>query len=214
MISVPPSLASAYQSQVATTCLLLDLNLVDSSGASAPAYYTTFHLPVTYNSIRYTPHPFEVSEFSATISSEVDTLSLSFDNASLLPVSLFLNTEQRGKEAVLYFCALDDRGNAIGAFEVFRGFINSIRFFERERSSVAEIQITHELALWKKETLRPHSYKCPWRFKDSNCGYTGGATWCDKTYERCRALQNTANFGGFPHLQDIVGKEVWWGRKP
>jgi PKD repeat protein len=37
-------------------------------------------------------------------------------------------------------------------------------------------------------------------FKDSRCGYVGGETACDKTLARCKALNNVANFAGFPTI--------------
>lgn len=39
---------------------------------------------------------------------------------------------------------------------------------------------------------------CRWRFKSGECGYTGTATTCAKTIQACRALENSARFGGFP----------------
>lgn len=39
---------------------------------------------------------------------------------------------------------------------------------------------------------------CRFRFRSALCGYTGSATSCDHTLARCRALGNSARFGGFP----------------
>lgn len=38
------------------------------------------------------------------------------------------------------------------------------------------------------------------RFKDCRCGYTGEETNCDRTFERCKELENTENFRGFPQM--------------
>ncbi len=38
------------------------------------------------------------------------------------------------------------------------------------------------------------------RFKDCRCGYTGEETSCDRTFERCKELDNHANFRGFPQM--------------
>jgi len=35
-------------------------------------------------------------------------------------------------------------------------------------------------------------------FKGTRCQYTGGETTCDRTLTRCRELNNSINFGGFP----------------
>jgi phage-related protein len=39
---------------------------------------------------------------------------------------------------------------------------------------------------------------CRWRFKGTECGYSGAATECNKGLAACRALSNSARFGGFP----------------
>ncbi len=36
------------------------------------------------------------------------------------------------------------------------------------------------------------------RFKDCRCGYSGSATSCDRSFSRCKELNNTLNFRGFP----------------
>lgn len=36
------------------------------------------------------------------------------------------------------------------------------------------------------------------RFKDCRCGYSGTATSCDRSFSRCKELNNTLNFRGFP----------------
>jgi len=39
---------------------------------------------------------------------------------------------------------------------------------------------------------------CAWQFKGEKCGYSGTATYCDKTLTTCRLLDNSPRFGGFP----------------
>ena len=50
-------------------------------------------------------------------------------------------------------------------------------------------------------TLRfpPHRMvpSCRWRFKSTECGYSGGESTCDKTLPRCRVLGNSERWGGF-----------------
>lgn len=40
------------------------------------------------------------------------------------------------------------------------------------------------------------------RFKDCRCGYTGEATACDRTFDRCKELGNQNNFRGFPTMYE------------
>ena len=213
MLSLPSDIVNAITNEIAVTTILLELQLYDSSNNPMFQYYTNFDENIFYNGNKFQPIPFEIDEFATSITTEVDNLTVTIDNVSLIPVSLFLNNDQRNRTAILYFAVLDNEGRLIGAFEVFRGFIKSIEFREEEDTSICKITISHELSEWKKETLRLQTYRCPWRFKDSNCLYSGSATWCDKSYNRCSQLGNTANFGGFWNLQDIVNREIIWGRK-
>jgi lambda family phage minor tail protein L len=41
---------------------------------------------------------------------------------------------------------------------------------------------------------------CNWEFKSAECAYGGGQTACDRTFDRCDQLNNTARFGGYPGL--------------
>jgi lambda family phage minor tail protein L len=41
---------------------------------------------------------------------------------------------------------------------------------------------------------------CRFKFKSTECGYSGAETVCDKTLTRCRALSNSSRFGGFPGI--------------
>lgn len=41
---------------------------------------------------------------------------------------------------------------------------------------------------------------CRFNFKDVRCGYKGAATSCERSLAACKALNNTARFGGHPGL--------------
>lgn len=45
---------------------------------------------------------------------------------------------------------------------------------------------------------------CRFKFKSARCGYGGAATLCDGTFRRCRALGNSARYGGFPGIDGGV----------
>ncbi|MBW2024368.1 MAG: hypothetical protein JRH08_00725 [Deltaproteobacteria bacterium] len=98
-----------------------------------------------------------------------------------------------------------------GAITLFNGQI--------DRWSLDEAQLVMTIAdmnvQWARKPLSRHPASCRWRvFKGPECGYTGSETWCDRSYARCSALGNTANFGGFRWLPSIMDKEIWWGRQP
>lgn len=43
-------------------------------------------------------------------------------------------------------------------------------------------------------------YSCNWAFKGAECAYAGAATSCSRTLDACRALSNSARFGGRPGI--------------
>ncbi len=48
-----------------------------------------------------------------------------------------------------------------------------------------------------RDYIRNH---CEWKFKSTQCGYSGGESECDKTLQRCRVLGNYSRYGGFPSI--------------
>ena len=93
--------------------------------------------------------------------------------------------------------------------EFLRGIIGGWQLYDE---NTLKITITNELVLWNKKPLRIQMSSCPWVFKGTECAYSGGESTCDQTYERCRFLGNTDNFGGDRFINSMMQKEIWWGR--
>lgn len=99
--------------------------------------------------------------------------------------------------------------NVVHVQEFLRGIIGGWQLYDE---NTLKITITNELVLWNKKPLRIQMSSCPWVFKGPECAYSGGESTCDQTYERCRFLGNTANFGGDRFINSMMQKEIWWGR--
>jgi phage-related protein len=41
---------------------------------------------------------------------------------------------------------------------------------------------------------------CSWKFKSTECGYSGGESSCNRSLQRCRELSNVLRFGGYPSV--------------
>jgi hypothetical protein len=94
---------------------------------------------------------------------------------------------------------------------LFQGTIDGWDLDEEKVS----LTVASELVQWSQRTLAKHSSSCRWKkFKGTECTYAGAEAWCDRTYTRCAALSNQANFGGFRWLPSIIDKEIWWGPSP
>lgn len=206
MKSLPSSLLDTFKSGYFRYAHLLEINI------SPALYYTTLDIPITFGGNTYTPRGFEVENIIQSSKPSVDSITLNIDNidGALTP---YLE-DMRGKTLSIKLVALDGNGEVIGgtAVIVFNGVVNSIE------QTPSEVSITADdiFLFWKKKTpKRIHQATCPWTFKDANtCKYSGAETWCDQSFERCQALGNTANFGGFRFLPALKDKKIWWGRVP
>lgn len=127
-----------------------------------------------------------------------------------------------GSAAVNFYLARDDSSddvyidqvrisNSLYPLTVFKGYLDGWKWDEEW----LDVDVVCALSGWDKQAVRKASSTCRWQeFKGEECGYSGAETWCDRTYERCYALSNQANFGGFRWLPRIMNKTIWWGRNP
>lgn len=182
--------------------------------------FTDCDVPLHVNGNLYAPRGFKAGNLRQSTGRIVDSLEIKIDNTDRYLTTAFVDGTPRGSEVEYMLVLLDDSYTLIepydssgpgDAFVLFQGDIDSWQLTETD----VEIVISNEFSRWAQKTLAKQSASCRWKeFKGRECGYTGGESWCDRTYSRCSDLDNTANFGGERWLPSIVDKEIWWGRKP
>ena len=147
----------------------------------------------------FTAFPFELEEIGETSKNEVPQVVVRVGNMT------------RAIQAYL-----EAGSGGIGAEIVFR-VVHSAHL----DVTTPEVELTYQCvgcaakADWVSFTLgaaNPYNRRCPrnrllknfcrWRFKGTDCQYSGASTSCDKILSTCRALGNSARYGGFP----AVGK--------
>lgn len=168
-------------------------------------------------SVRYYARQLKLGGISAGTGMSVDSLRIDIGNADLQISSIFMAEETRfrpvsigfGVFSASPFEAIALRMPGLGQ-AMWKGFISTYRITDK----VVSVELVNELVLWKKKTLRKFSASCQWPFKGEECGYSGDQTTCDQTYDRCVALGNQDQFGGFRWLPDMMEQEIWWGRVP
>jgi phage-related protein len=163
---------------------------------------TTFYLcsnneSVSFGGHTYEPFPFDLEPHEENNKGEIPTLSLKVANVTQLI------QEQ-----------IEENDGGVGSSITIR-VVNS----DYLTSDYSELEMEFSIlaaeasAEWLTLTLgapnplrrrfppwRYISSHCHWDFKSVECGYSGGATVCDRTWERCQALNNTVRFGGYRGL--------------
>jgi hypothetical protein len=178
--------------------------------------FTDCDVPIAWNGNLYTPRGYKLGTVSSSSARIVDAAPLAIDNLDNLLTQPFVGGNPQGSPATIYQVAMDADYQLIGTYPddhlvLFDGEIDDWRAPEGN----IEITITSDLAQWHQRTARMQSSSCSWRqFKGPECTYNGAETWCDRSYARCEALGNAANFGGERWLPSIEDANIWWGQAP
>ena len=178
--------------------------------------YTTLDVPITLSveggpDGDYVSRDFEFESINYTLSNVMDDCTLRIDNLDQVLTSIFVGGTVEEEEASVYLGLMDTDGSVLGTVLMFTGESDS---FELDESEV-RLVIGSRFTRWGNQAYNKHSASCRWKvFRGTECTYAGGQTWCDRSYTRCVALANTANFGGFRFLPSIENKKIWWGPNP
>lgn len=160
---------------------------------------------VTFDGETYNSFPFDLEPTSESGSGEIPTVTLRVSNVTQI-----------------IHAYLEQLNGAVGATVIIR-VVNSAYLSENYSElefnfSILSVSANDEwltFTLGAENPLRrrfpPYRFiasHCHWDFKSVECGYAGVATTCDRSYERCSALNNTERFGGYRGLMEKSWKIV------
>jgi len=185
--------------------------LLDMEIDSTHYRYTDCDVPIMFGGNTYASLGFSIGGINYSAQNIVDSVEIAIDNLDSVMTSLFVGGTPQGSTVTLDLVVLNASYAIVGdaSATIFEGTIDAWDLDE-ERCAIT---LTSAFSQWAQKTLAKHSASCRWKeFKGTECAYAGGETWCDRTYARCLAIGNTANFGGFRWLPSIIDKEIWWGR--
>lgn len=205
MRTIDANITAALASGTLRPFLLLEIT-IDATGYK----YTDCDVPLVVGGKRYSPRGFRLEPVRYSMSNIVDSMRAATDNLDDVLTAAFVDGTPQKSGVVLSLVVMDANYAAIAApIILFEGLIDEWSLTESEIT----MTVANLLTAWNQRTLGKHSASCRWKkFKGQECGYIGTDAWCDRSFTRCEALGNQANFGGFRWLPSIVDKEVWWGR--
>lgn len=149
---------------------------------------------VVFDGNTYTAFPFEIDSIGQHSKGEIPTVRLKISNVTQL-IQPYLETLDGGI------------GSTVKVIVV-----NSAHLSETytELEMTFDVIACNSTAQWVTFTLgAPNPLRqrfpldqyiamhCRWRFKSIECAYSGGETDCNRTFKRCRELNNTVRYGGF-----------------
>jgi phage-related protein len=160
---------------------------------------------IVFNGYTYVAAAISRTEVETNMESEVEETNVTIQNVTREFSSYVAN----GGKINGYFCriltvfrdALDDPLNYSVTFEgeIDGGSLDSKSFSFRVRAYNGTYGI--------KVPRRKCGPNCEYDFKSEWCGYAGAEMVCDRSFERCKALGNSENFGGFLGVPRIINPQ-------
>jgi len=186
---------------------IIEKNKLTSTGAfivllkvtfdSTSVYLCRNNEDITWNGETWSAYYFQLGDINETKEGELPTVDLNiWDINRVLTPTLADYAGGVGTSVDIYIvntALLSEtdplRHETFNISEVSIDSMNKITF----RLSVANLATRRSP---KNRFLKTHCrYK---EFKGSHCGYSGSETECDRTFARCKELENQMRFGGFP----------------
>lgn len=179
------------------TSLDVDYNIPNGVSTTTSGLFTS--IGFTFDSLSY------------STGNIVDDAQIRLSNLDSVQTAIFVENDMQGETARIYAAVIDEADYSLVGDVIlllFEGEIDSFELYEDE----IQLKIGSIFSKWNHKAAALHSASCRWRkFKGTRCTYSGNETTCDRSYNRCAELGNTANFGGFRFLPQLMNRTLHWG---
>ena len=162
-------------------------------------YLANYNADITFLGNTYQAFLFNMGEITSG-KGEVPQFEIKIDNTSRGINSLMMDYD-------IYLKANGIEGNQIYANIIVVNTVDLSDYVLKERFELVSWDMDCNFASFKLGASNPFMQKypsraiyadfCQWKFKSSQCGYSGAETSCDKSLTFCRSLNNSPRFGGF-----------------
>ena len=158
---------------------------------------------ITWKSFTWLKFPFELDEISQSANAETSQFQIKVGNVKNI-IGQYIRqydayVKTNGFEAitvVLYIVNSKDLANTTPVYST-----NLIL----TTSNLNHLEVSFTVSardLFRARTPQTRMFpnSCRFKFKSTLCGYSGPVSLCDKSLSRCRQLENSKRYGGFPAI--------------
>lgn len=153
---------------------------------------------ITYDGVTYTKFPIKHDEIGENSQGEIDNFRVTVSNVNRIIQAYLEGYDLRGKKVTITLVwanQLNDTDANIKFIYYIDNYTATQDTVEFVLSSKYDI-----IDLTLPNGIYNRNY-CRWKFKSTECGYTGAQTTCDKRKATCKTtMSNIARFGGFPSV--------------
>ena len=224
---------------------MLELHLTDGANDFVVRYNDT-DVKVWSGSDLYECRSFEINNITSSSNGGIDSVRIRVDTVDKSGFgTYFMQADQRDRLAKIKFGLLGLTQNDIidvsywdnWTVDLFIGFIGGYRITDE----VVDLDLVGMNNVFNRRGLRTYTSNCQWRFKSTQCGYTGtDYTYCCKAFKakpdasytlgtgvcdcylafkqagdtEAQAIKRAmSHFGGFRYMASLEGAKIWWGSK-
>jgi phage-related protein len=205
------SQAIAEKNKLSTDGYFIILLDIVVPGLNDPIRVTSDNIDTVWNGETYVSFPFEIQEISDTSKSEIPQVDIKVSNVSramefyLQEYDTYCKTNGYSPVemtiSVVHSNHLDLTTPEVEYVFNLKKPATDSKWATFTLSASNPFNRRFPLTRMTKNRCRYKSIKAPiGGFKGTRCGYTGVQTACDGTLSRCRELENSTRFGGFPGI--------------
>lgn len=168
--------------------------------ASDVLYFAESDGDIVFDGQTYTAFPLTHDAIEENILGEVGSLKVSVANVSRV-MQAYLETYDgfRGHSVVVKIVWS-------GLLAMMDAYIADTFYIDSVVATVEAVEFTLVTKLDLMQVELParkfNRNFCSWIFRSDECGYTGTGDVCNRTFQRCKELENQLRFGGFPAVPD------------
>ncbi len=178
-------------------------------------YISNSDRPLVWEGNSYACFPFTVEPARHSVGAFEETTKVSASGIDRAIASLVLSEKVEAKRVIVRKSYWTKTFTHTLPYVYFDGTVEGVSINEDAGKADVSFELKNDYWNWQRSIpTRYYTPTCNWRFKSTTpgCQYTGWATECDKSYERCTELENTDRFGGFRHMTKLEDYVVWWGK--